>query len=152
MHTGSIAAVWSTRRIKHLALGAVLLLGAALAPATVYAGKQSAQAPWIALATVDGASSAARTAPALGSWVTFASSYPTNVKNPRIEVLCYQSGALTFGMAGGIDYSFQLGGGGSLWLWSGGEADCTANLFYFGWKGGMQTYNRLASTGFHAEA
>ena len=122
-----------------------------LAPASSFAGKPAAD-PWITLATVDGTSGIARLAPALGSWVTFSSGYPTNVKNPRIEVVCYQGGSLTFGMAGSVDYSFQLGGGGSLWLWNGGEADCTANLFYFGWKAGKQTYNWLASTSFHAGA
>ena len=60
--------------------------------------------------------------------------------------------ALTFGMGGGVDYSFQLGGAGSIWLWNGGEADCTANLFYFGWKAGKQTKEVLASTSFHAGA
>lgn len=107
--------------------------------------------PWISLATVDGVRAAQSVGPSLGSWVTFGTGYPTNVKNPRIEVLCYQGGALGFGMAGGVDYSFQLGGAGSIWLWSGGAADCTANLFYFGWRAGVQTYNWLASTDFDAE-
>ena len=43
-----------------------------------------------------------------------------------------------------------LGGGWSLWLERGGAADCTANLFYFGWKAGKQTYNKLATTYFAA--
>ena len=57
---------------------------------------------------------------------------------------------LTFGMAGGVNYDFLLGGGGSLWKDGGGSADCTANLYYFGFKAGKQTYNRLASTSFAA--
>ena len=72
------------------------------------------------------------------------------MKNPRIEVLCYQGGELVFGMAGSTTYEFLLGGGGSLWLWGGGAAECTANLFYFGQHAGQQTYNRLATTSFSA--
>ena len=132
-----------------LLIGAVSL--AMLAPATSFAVKPAAD-PWIGLASVDGTTDLVRLAPRLGSWVTFSSGYPTNVRYPRIEVLCHQGGTLTFGMAGGVDYSFQLGGGGSDWLRNGGEAECTANLFYFGWKAGVQTYNRLASTSFHAGA
>jgi hypothetical protein len=82
--------------------------------------------------------------------VTFATTYPRTVKNPRIEVLCYQGGQLVFGMAGGVAYEFLLGGGGSPWLTGGGAADCTANLFYFGSHAGKQTYNKLATTSFLA--
>jgi hypothetical protein len=93
----------------------------------------------------------AGTIPALGSTVAFATTYPSNVQNPRIEVFCYQKGALVYGEAGGATDSFLLGGGGSVWLWNGGgPADCTANLFYFGMHAGSQTYNLLASTSFAA--
>jgi hypothetical protein len=118
MFAGSVAAVRPRGHTRRIILGTGLLIAAILAPATAYAGKPSAPEPWIALASVDGARSASATAPALGSWVVFDSSYPTNVKNPRIEVLCYQGGQLTFGMAGAADYSFQLGGAGSIWLWT----------------------------------
>ena len=151
--TASHPATRSRRNDVLVAVAAGIAIALLLA-GTSYAGKQTVP-PRLALATVsgDGAGfAAAGIEPSLGDWVTFSTTYPTSVKNPRIEVLCYQGGALTFGMAGGVDYSFQLGGAGSQWLWSGGEADCTANLFYFGWKGGKQTYNLLASTRFHAGA
>jgi len=127
------------------------VLALTVAASSVFAGK-STTTPWIDLATVDGGRMAASATPHLGSWVTFATVYPTTVKNPRIEVDCYQNGALTFGMGGAVDYSFQLGGAGSVWLWNGGEADCTATLFYFGFKAGQQTYNPLATKTFHAGA
>ena len=134
---------------------AILFTGAmvaALALPTAVFGGRSTVAPSINLASVDGARTFAAAEPHLGSWVTFTSTYPTSVKNPRIEVLCYQGGTLVFAMAGSVDYSFELGGGWSPWLDAGGESDCTANLFYFGWKAGNQTYNWLASTSFHAGA
>jgi len=140
---------WRENILIALAAGIAVVL---LLAGTAYAGRQAVQ-PKIDLATVsgDGAGfAAASIEPALGDWVTFTTTYPTSVKNPRIEVLCYQGGALTFGMGGAVDYSFQLGGAGSQWLWSGGDADCTANLFYFGWKAGKQIYNLLATTSFHA--
>jgi len=102
---------------------------------------------WIALTQ---ATSAASAQPSLGSNVAFATGYPNNVKNPRIEVLCYQGSDLVYGEAGGVDHTFQLGGASSLWLRVGGSAECTANLFYFGSHAGHQTYNWLASTDFSA--
>jgi hypothetical protein len=122
-------------------------------PSAVHAAKGGATPaqPWIELATVDGASVAASLAPNLGGWVTFATGYPKNLKNPRIEVLCYQGGSLVYGEAGSTVDSFLLGGGGSAWKTGGGEADCTANLFYFGSRSGTQTYEWLAATSFHAE-
>ena len=120
--------------------GAVFLSNAALAAPR---GTSS-----IALKSAGTSSSSSQ--PSLGSSVSFVTTYPVNVKNPRIEVLCYQGSTLVYGEAGSVDHEFQLGGGGSIWLTNGGGAQCTANLFYFGWKAGMQTYNLLASTSFSA--
>jgi hypothetical protein len=90
-------------------------------------------------------------APTVGTTVTFTTSYPKTVKNPRIEVLCYQFGSLVYGEAGGVDNQFVLGGGWSLWLGAGGgPADCVANLYYFGYTKGQQTYELLATTSFAA--
>ena len=129
--------------------------------------------PWITLASGDGFAAAAQ--PSLGSTVTFAAGYPSNTKNPRVEVLCYQQsdpsglalydparGFLVYGETGDIGQAlgdgtsplgyngFLLGGGMSAWLLNGGSADCTANLFYFGQHAGTQTFNVLASTYFAA--
>ena len=136
-----------------LAIAVALIMGAALLGHSAPAGADAAFArttstPWIELTQVDGRSASVQ--PSLGSTVTFATSYPRTVKNPRIEVLCYQDGDLVFGMAGSVTYAFQLGGAGSTWLTVGGPADCTANLFYFGSHAGKQTYNKLATTSFAA--
>lgn len=90
--------------------------------------------------------------PRIGEYVSFETTYPKNVKNPRIEVLCYQNGEKTYGMAGAVDYQFLLGGSGSIWYYDypNEGAECVANLFYFGKDKGMQTYIKLASTSFQA--
>ena len=132
----------------------------------------STTAPWIELAQVSGFASSG---PALGGTVTFAAGYPGNIRDPRVEVLCYQQsdpsglalydparGYLVYGETGDIGQAlgdgtsplgyngFLLGGGMSAWLLNGGSADCVANLFYFGQRAGKQTFNILASTSFAA--
>jgi hypothetical protein len=111
--------------------------------------------------------------PALGQEVDFAVAYG-NVKDPRVEVLCYQptdpsgyamfvdgKGYLVYGEARGATpdqgdymgtYPFVLGGGMSAWLLDGGSAACTANLFYFGKQAGQQVYVWLASKDFTGNA
>ena len=111
-------------------------------------GRSPATTPWISLHQPAGL--AAIVQPSLGSSVSFDTVYPSNVRNPRIEVVCYQNGSLVYGEAGSTTFTFVLGGASSLWLANGGSADCTANLFYFGQKAGSQTYNFLASTSFTA--
>ena len=107
--------------------------------------------PSISLNTVSGGAGALTTQPALGTWVTFNTVVPTNVKNPRVEVLCYQNGSLVYGEAGGATDAFLLGGGGSLWLYGGGgPASCVANLYYFGQVQGQSTAIYLATTSFDA--
>jgi hypothetical protein len=117
---------------------------------TSFAGKSSTT-PWIGLATVDGVS-AASAQPKLGDFVSFNTIVPGTVKNPRVEVLCYQAGQLVYGEAGATTDAFLLGGAGSVWLATGGSASCTANLYYFGSHAGQQTYNWLAGTTFAAGA
>jgi len=99
-----------------------------------------------------GAGFAATATPHLGGAVSFTVVYPTNVKNPRVEVLCYQNGALVYGEGGGPTDTFTLGGGSSLWLSSGGAAACVANLYYFTWKAGQPATTYLATTSFDAGA
>jgi hypothetical protein len=151
----------SARHITGVALQALLIAAivAALAFATasmaggapggaksVLAANRSG-ASWITLAA---SGRAASTAPSLGASVAFDTGYPSSVRNPRIEVLCYQGGSLVYGEAGSVGETFLLGGGGSIWLTNGGSADCTANLFYFGSHAGVSTYNKLATTSFAA--
>ena len=157
MRSGTPAVLERTqrRRVGVEVLGIGLLL-ALVVPIGTFAGKggggNTVQA-WIGLSGVSDGSglvAASGADPSLGDWVTFHTVVPRNVNNPRIEVLCYQGGELTFGMAGAIDYEFLLGGGGSTWRTNGGEADCVANLYYFSWKANTPTATRLATTSFHA--
>jgi hypothetical protein len=89
-----------------------------------------------------------------GQAIDFAKAYPSNVNNPRVDLLCYQAsdpssltmyvpglGYLVYGETrsatpNSADYigdnPFVLGCGMSAWLLNGGSADGTANLFYFG--------------------
>jgi len=145
--TGSVARN-SGNRAKVGLLSSLAIVALLAVPTSVFAGKSGSSTSWIALSGPGGI--AATSSLTLGSTVTFATGFPTSVKNPRIEVLCYQNGQLVFGMAGATNYAFLLGGGGSIWLDVGGGADCTANLYYFGFKAGSATYNWLASTSFTA--
>jgi len=130
---------------------ALALVAALVIPVATFAGRgNTASTPWIQLSIVAGARLADGAQPSLGSEVTFAAGYPNNVNNPRIYVHCYQDGELVFGMAGGVDETFLLGGGGSIWLDRGGPANCKATLFYYGWHAGTQTYVPLAETSFDA--
>jgi hypothetical protein len=91
--------------------------------------------------------------PALGSSITFSSSYASGVKNPRIQVMCYQDNGATlvYGEAGSPDHVFLLGGGSSQWLANGGLASCHADLFELIWNGNNpQQVTMLASTAFDA--
>lgn len=133
-----------------IALTVALAVATRGAPAGA-SGVHAATAPssWIELASVSGRS-AATIQPSLGDYVSFTTSYPRTIKNPRILVNCYQDGALVFGMGGSVSYEFQLGGAGSTWLSTGGQADCEALLFYYGKTAGKQTFNVLARTTFSA--
>jgi len=92
-----------------------------------------------------------QTDPHLGGEVTFNVSYPHTTKHPRIQVMSYQDGVLTYGEAGEIDHAFLLGGGMSEWLMKGGPASCTADLFDLIWNGNnMQEVVWLAVTSFDA--
>lgn len=89
--------------------------------------------------------------PQLGGEVTFTVTYPQKVKYPRIAVRCYQSGNMTYAEAGSYDHVFLLGGAGSEWLWQGGPAECTAELFDIIWNGNhQQEVVSLAWTSFNA--
>ncbi len=129
-----------------------LALSAVLRPAASIAGLQTTSAASTSWIVLRGSNSLAASRPSLGSTVAFDAGYPRTVKNPRVAVKCYQAGTLVYAEAGTVDDSFVLGGGGSDWLRSGGVASCTADLFYFTYKGKVQTYHWLASTDFDAAA
>ena len=131
-------------------IAAILVaLSPVYAPARDLAGTGDAAATtsWIA---IRGTTALAASAPRLGAAVAFDAGYPKTVRNPRVAVKCYQDGVLVYAEAGGVDESFVLGGGSSDWLRSGGSASCEADLFYFTYKGKVQSYHWLASTAFDA--
>src|SRR5439155_17927466 len=90
--------------------------------------------------------------PRLHDTVTFSTTYSSKLEHygVRIQVMCSQGGQIVYGEAGPYDQPFLLGGGMSLWLMGGGEVDCQADLYYWSYQGGVQTFNPLASTKFHA--
>jgi hypothetical protein len=106
-------------------------------------GKRLNQSPGIVLEQSD---------PHLGGLVTFAVTYPREVRYPRVAVRCFGAdGSLTYAEAGSYDHAFLLGGAGSDWLRQGGPAHCTAELFYFTSKGSRpQEAHSLAWTDFEA--
>jgi hypothetical protein len=125
--------------LSAVVIGALVVSGSTAAHA---AKRPSGGTPSISLNESD---------PHLGGSVSFATTYPSTVKSPRVAVRCYQAGSLTYAEAGPADTTFTLGGGGSVWLSSGGPANCTAELFYFVWKGNNpQEYYSLAWTSFDA--
>lgn len=143
-----------------VALLALVVLGALAGPAL--AGKAPTKPATIDLCAVDGVAvngcasgtlaAAAAPQPHLGGTVGFAVSYPKIPGNSpvRIQVLCYQAGALVYGEAYNADKEFLLGGGWSTWLEVGGTATCQADLYYWSYKGATQTFVPLSSMGFDA--
>ena len=128
---------------RRLALAGILAVALAATAVPAF-GKGGKQDPYIGLNSPVGA---AATKPALGDYVTFTTVIPSNVQNPRVEVLCYQNDVLVYGESNGPDWAFQLGGASSLWLANGGPASCVANLYYFT---SHSTAVYLATTNFDA--
>lgn len=132
---------------RRLAFTCILAAALCVTAAPAF-GKGSPQAS--SSITLNQSTSSSQSIPQLGSAVTFTVVYPANVKTPRVEVLCYQNGTLVYGEAGSPGDTFVLGGGGSVWLATGGSASCVANLYYFTWNGGQPGTVYLASTSFNA--
>jgi hypothetical protein len=109
--------------------------------------------------------------PALGQYAQFAAVGPSNVlAHARVLVSCFQpvpfdyvdgngvtrtqTDPLVYGsgqsLAEATNPGDLLGGGASVWLWHGGEADCIAQLFEFKQVKGQQTFILHAQTAFHA--
>jgi hypothetical protein len=109
---------------------------------------------------VPGALGTASPQPSYQGSIAFRTTGTGKLKNPRVWVACYQSGALVYGEGGSPSTLFKLGGDGSTWVMnSGGAATCTADLYYIlnansrgEWNGkGAQGGNvYLAHTGFDA--
>jgi hypothetical protein len=136
------------RRIALTAFAAAALALASV-PAIAVAGKGGNHGGGN-LGAADASISLNESGPALGSWVTFTTSYPSNTKNPRVQVMCYQNGNLVYGEAGSPDHAFLLGGASSDWLRNKGPASCKADLMDLYWNGQTQQVDWLKSTTFDA--
>jgi hypothetical protein len=136
-------------RIRGALISAAIVAAIVAVPATALAAKPTAggATPWIALATVNGASPVH---PTLGSAVGFAAGYPSTTKNPWVSVMCYEGSTLVYGEGGGPTHQFVLGGASSVWLGVGGSANCSAELGDLYWRGGHEYYTYLATTSFSA--
>src|SRR5688572_10558127 len=131
--------------MKRYVLAAVLAVSVFGATAIV---SQTAEAKRPPSVQVEATISINETDVALGDWVTFRTTNVTS-RSPRIQVMCYQNGALVYGEAGPADQAFLLGGGMSQWLMAGGEADCEATVYEWDWHP-QQTFVPFATTTFHA--
>jgi hypothetical protein len=88
----------------------------------------------------------------LGSYVGF----DTNAvglagwEYPMVAVWCYQGGDLVYMALNKPATEFLLGGAASAWVTNGGSANCEADLYAYGWKGGQESIRNLANTTFDA--
>ena len=142
--------------MKRLLLGATVAfvcstVAISAAPRTDAVATIDLNVPSFAAPTTSGTSSAIW--PRLGDSVSFSVSYPKNLDHygVRIQVLCYQNGALVYGEAKPWDQQFLLGGAMSTWFLTNGNASCVADLYYWSYNGG-QKWNFLAETQFDAYA
>jgi hypothetical protein len=89
--------------------------------------------------------------PALGNQMNFTTTWSNSVKNPRVQLACYQNGTQVYGEAGTPDHMFTLGGYASPWVTNGGTASCRADLYDLQWNGNNpQQVTWLANTTFDA--
>jgi hypothetical protein len=143
----------SPRRAGGRIRGALITTAIAAAllavPASTLAkgGSSGGTTPWIALASVNGS---AAVHPTLGSWVGFATGYPSTTKNPWVSLTCVEGSTIVYVEGGSPSHTFLLGGGSSVWLTTGGTATCTAELGDLYWRGGHEYYTYLATTSFGA--
>ena len=134
--------------MRRLALASgvvVAILGVAAVPASAKPTNSGTTSASIALNPGD---------PSIGQSVSFITTYPKTVKNPVVEVNCYQNGTLVWGQVGSVTGSYKLGGDSSPWLNNGGgPANCEADLLSQVWNGNSQEQMTLmAYTTFAATA
>ena len=73
--------------------------------------------------------------PSYGDVVTFTATYPRMQDAALVSVCCWQGGVGVYHVAGVATDPFTLSGE----FWTGGAAQCTADLYYYEWKGMVQT-------------
>ena len=87
--------------------------------------------------------------PSYGDVVTFTATYPPMRDAALVRIWCWQGGVGVYHLAGVATDPFTLSGG----QWTGGAAECTADLYYYEWQGMTQTGPfYLASTRFPVAA
>jgi len=69
----------------------------------------------------------AQIAPQYGHYIGFRASWPGKLREPRVTLRCYQGGEFPVDMQWGSPSDTYLLAGP---LWSGGAAECTAELLY----------------------
>jgi hypothetical protein len=74
----------------------------------------------------------------------------TGSENPGVSVQCSQNGQVVYMEFDSVGTEFKLGGDSSQWLTNGGPANCEADLYAYGWKGGQETIRLLAQVFFNA--
>lgn len=86
----------------------------------------------------------------IGSTITFSVSYPREVKNPRIEVVCHQDNKMTYIEGGSVTDKFLLGDKESRWFreYPNDPAECMVSLYHLIERDGKQMHNNLATTNF----
>lgn len=140
-----------SRSMRFVAVvGALMVIGATLASAgSALAAKGGNRG---GAQTASSSITINQTDPHLGGSVTFTTSVSglAGGEWAMVGVSCSQSGTLVYGALDTPEATFLLGGGSSLWLQRGGEADCVASLYAYGWKGGQESIRALASVSFHA--
>ena len=119
---------------------------------------KNAASPSIAIATVNGTAMDAsrQSAPAHGSTVTFATvTGSLGGAHPMVELSCYQDvngdGSVDMNLAGPELVHLQLDHPDTTFTmygpnWTAGDATCHARLLAYGWKGGQESVQVLAST------
>ena len=70
-----------------------------------------------------------------GDLVTFTVTHPAMRETPRVRVLCEQNRAQVYQYASDPGALYRLSGTN----WQAGAADCSADLYYFTYKGQTQT-------------
>jgi hypothetical protein len=82
--------------------------------------------------------------PHFGGTVTFTVTYPDMRYTPLVRVLCFQNGEIVYQYAQWSDGASPWVPSFTLWdsIWAangGGPANCVADLYYYTWKGQIET-------------
>ena len=141
--------MWNRIVLAATLLGAFVLAGTAFAGNGAGPNKSSSSSISPPIVVSAAAFTSATSRPRYGDTITFNVS-TSETANPYVDLKCYQNGALV-GEGWGAFFDGGTPGTFSLYSgpWSGGAADCTADLGLFVKSDRWRT---LASTSFHVDA